>query len=148
MLGAGGAARAAAAALAGRGRWRWPSRRAGARRRPSWPLRWARRRRRGRRSGRPALVVNATPIGQSGDAGELPAGERLLREAQVVCDLAYRGDGRETGLVSTARAGGARVVDGLDVLVGQGVHAFRLLTGREPPADVMRAAVRANPHVD
>ena len=147
VLGAGGAARAAAAALVAAGMAVAVS----ARRREAaaeladalgaeavaWPPQ------------RPAaLVVNATPIGQSGDAGELPAGERLLREAQVVCDLAYRGDGRETGLVSTARAGGARVIDGLDVLVGQGVHAFRLLTGREPPADVMRAAVRANPHVD
>jgi shikimate 5-dehydrogenase len=33
-------------------------------------------------------------------------------------------------------------VDGLEVLVGQGVLAFRLFTGAEPPVEVMRAAVR------
>jgi shikimate 5-dehydrogenase len=34
------------------------------------------------------------------------------------------------------------VVDGLDVLLGQGIAAFRLLTGLEPPVEAMRAAVR------
>ena len=44
-----------------------------------------------------ALVVNATPVGQSGEAAELPVDEALLDTAEVVCDLAYRGDGAETG---------------------------------------------------
>jgi shikimate 5-dehydrogenase len=60
----------------------------------------------------------------------------------VVCDLAYRGDGGATPLIDAARRAGARAVDGIDVLVGQGIHAFRLFTGVEPPADVMRAAAR------
>ena len=140
VLGAGGAARAAAAALAGAG-----ADVAVAARRPqaaaelaaelgvraeAWPP---------RRS--PALLVNATPVGQADDAGELPVDPELLGEA-VVCDLAYRGDGAETGLAAAARQRGLRVVDGLDVLVGQGARAFRLLTGCEPPVEVMRAAVR------
>ena len=37
---------------------------------------------------------------------------------------------------------GVRTVDGLDVLVGQGARAFRLFTGREPPIEIMRRAVR------
>ena len=37
-----------------------------------------------------------------------------------------------------------RVIDGLDVLVFQGVLAFQLFTGREPPLDVMHAAVRGS----
>jgi shikimate dehydrogenase len=90
-----------------------------------------------------ALVVNATPVGQAGDAEELPLDERLIAGAQVVCDLAYRGDGAETGLVRSARAAGVRAVDGLDVLVGQGARAFQLFTGRDAPLDVMRQAARA-----
>jgi shikimate 5-dehydrogenase len=90
----------------------------------------------------PSLIVNATPLGQAGDAGELPLDAALLAPGQVVCDLAYRGDGAETGLVAAARRRGARPVDGLDVLVGQGAIAFRLFTGQEPPLDVMRRAVR------
>ncbi|MDX6550003.1 MAG: shikimate dehydrogenase [Gaiellales bacterium] len=89
-----------------------------------------------------SLVVNATPIGQSGEAGELPIAAELLATAEVVCDLAYRGDGSETGLVTAARGLAVRTVDGLDVLVGQGARSFRLFTGSEPPIDVMRTAVR------
>ena len=88
------------------------------------------------------LIVNATPVGQAGDPAELPLEETLLGRGTVVCDLAYRGDGRETALAAVARRRGARVVDGLDVLVGQGARSFRLFTGLEPPLEVMRAAAR------
>jgi len=89
-----------------------------------------------------ALVVNATPVGQTGDAGELPLAGELLRAAAVVCDLAYRGDGAETAPVAAARNAGVRTVDGLDVLVGQGARAFRMFTGQDPPVEAMRRAVR------
>ena len=95
---------------------------------------------------RPAsLLVNATPVGQAGAADELPVAEELIAAAEIACDLTYRGDGRETGLVATAARHGVRVIDGLDVLVFQGVLAFELFTGREPPLDVMHAAVRGTP---
>ncbi|HET6847719.1 MAG TPA: shikimate dehydrogenase [Gaiellales bacterium] len=90
----------------------------------------------------PALLVNATPVGQAGAAGELPVPESLLDGVEVVCDLAYRGDGAETGLITAARTRRLRAVDGLDVLVGQGAIAFRLLTGLPAPVAAMQAAVR------
>ncbi|HYW29776.1 MAG TPA: shikimate dehydrogenase [Gaiellales bacterium] len=90
----------------------------------------------------PALLVNATPVGQAGAASDLPVPEGLLDGVQVVVDLAYRGDGAVTGLVAAARARGIRPVDGLDVLVGQGAIAFRLLTGLPAPVEAMQAAVR------
>src|SRR4051812_18583995 len=89
----------------------------------------------------PDLIVNATPVGQAGEAARLPLDARLL-DGRVVCDLAYRGDGAETGLIAAARERGARAVDGMEVLVGQGALAFRLFTGEEPPIEIMRAAVR------
>jgi shikimate dehydrogenase len=92
--------------------------------------------------GLPALVVNATPVGQAGPADELPVPEPMLDEVEVVCDLAYRGDGADTGLVAAARRRGIRAVDGLDVLVGQGAIAFRMFTGLPAPVAAMRAAVR------
>jgi len=73
---------------------------------------------------------------------DLPVPEGLLDGVQVVVDLAYRGDGAVTGLVAAARARGIRPVDGLDVLVGQGAIAFRLLTGLPAPVEAMQAAVR------
>jgi len=81
------------------------------------------------------LVVNATPVRD----------ELLVepRPGQTVVDLAYYADGRETVLVAAARAAGCEVVDGLEALVRQGAASFELWTGREPPVDVMRAAVLA-----
>jgi shikimate dehydrogenase len=90
----------------------------------------------------PGLVVNATPVGQAGPAGELPVPAQLLEGAEVICDLAYRADGAATGLIDAARARGARAVDGLDVLVGQGAIAFRMFTGLPAPISAMQAAVR------
>jgi shikimate dehydrogenase len=88
------------------------------------------------------LVVNATPVGQSGDPGALPVDPGLLGSGMLVCDLAYRGDGEPTALCREAAGRGAEVVDGLEVLLGQGIFAFRLLTGREAPVAAMRRGVR------
>ena len=138
VLGAGGAARAAAMALVGAG-WQVSvaARRAEAAREVGVPVTgWP-------PSELPQLVVNATPVGQSGDLDALPLDAALLRPDLTVCDLAYRGDGRPTPLVAAASARGARVVDGLEVLVGQGILAFELLTGQPAPVEVMRSAARA-----
>lgn len=80
------------------------------------------------------LVVNATPIRDE-------ALVELSAEQQVV-DLAYRQEGSDTALVAAARhAGCARVVDGLEVLLGQGAASFERWTGIEAPVPVMRAAL-------
>jgi shikimate dehydrogenase len=144
VLGGGGAARAAVAALVEAGLDVLISARRGdaaaglaeqlGGRVESWPPR-----------AQASLIVNATPVGQSGDAAELPLDEALLDRAEVVCDLAYRGDGAETGLIGAARRRGLRTADGLDVLVAQGARSFLIFTGLEAPIDVMRAAVRDVP---
>lgn len=60
-----------------------------------------------------------------------------LADGQVLVDLPYP----ETATAAAARAAGARVVSGLDVLVAQGAASFELWTGVPAPVDVMRAAV-------
>ncbi len=143
VLGAGGAARAAVAALVDAG-WsvavsaRRPEAAAelGVAVRPWPPAEGA------------ALVVNATPLGQReagpgpGSPGPGPIAAEVIGPGMIVCDLAYRGDGVETPLIAAARERGARAVDGIDVLVGQGIFAFELLTGVPAPVAVMRAAAR------
>jgi len=62
-----------------------------------------------------------------------------------VIDLAYRANGEPTALAAAARAAGCDVVDGLEVLVGQGAASFALWTGVPAPVDVMRAAVGLRP---
>jgi shikimate dehydrogenase len=76
------------------------------------------------------LVVNATS-----EREEVLA---ELRSGQTLVDLPYPA----TATARAAEARGARVVDGLDVLVAQGAASFELWTGVPAPVDVMRAAVR------
>jgi shikimate dehydrogenase len=75
------------------------------------------------------LVVNATPVGDEVLA-ELEAGQTLV-------DLPYP----DSAAAAAARAAGARVFDGLEVLVAQGAASFELWTGVPAPVDVMRRAV-------
>ena len=80
------------------------------------------------------LLVNATPI-----RDEVPA---PLEGVEQVVDLAYKPDGSPTALVAAAQqAGCQRVVNGLEVLLGQGAASFERWTGIEAPVDVMRAAL-------
>jgi shikimate dehydrogenase len=62
-----------------------------------------------------------------------------LQEGQTLIDLPYP----LTATGRAAEAAGARVVDGLEVLVAQGAASFELWTGIPAPVEVMRAAVRS-----
>ena len=79
------------------------------------------------------LVVNATSERQE-IVVEVTAGQTLV-------DLPYP----ETATAAAARAAGATVVTGLDVLVAQGAASFELWTGIAAPVDVMRRAVGLRP---
>jgi shikimate dehydrogenase len=82
------------------------------------------------------VVVNATSVGLAGRSpAELPG--LSFRRGQVALDFVY-GD---TAFVRAARAAGARVVSGEQILVRQGALAFTLWTGRPAPEAVMTAAV-------
>jgi shikimate dehydrogenase len=133
ILGAGGAARAAAWALAQAGAevvvWsRTPERAA--------ELAAGLGVGHSERPGPAELLVNATSVGlRPGDSLEgLP-----LVDARVVVDLVY--GATPTPVVRWAEERGARVVDGLEVLVRQGARSLALWTGREPPVETMRRAV-------
>jgi shikimate dehydrogenase len=81
------------------------------------------------------VVVNGTSIGLAGHPREIP-GVRL-RKGQVAVDFVY-GD---TALARAARAAGARLVTGEQLLVRQGALAFTLWTGRPAPEAAMAAVV-------
>jgi shikimate dehydrogenase len=94
------------------------------------------------------LVVNATTVGmgaadeRSADLKSLPIAADSLGERHQLVDLAY--GPVETELASAAKARGATVVDGLEVLVRQGAASLRLWTGLEPPVETMRRAARSD----
>jgi shikimate dehydrogenase len=77
------------------------------------------------------LVINATSERKE-VLVELQAGQTLV-------DLPYP----LTATGRAAEAAGARVLDGLEVLVAQGAASFELWTGMPAPVEAMRAAVRS-----
>ncbi len=60
-----------------------------------------------------------------------------LRPGQTLVDLPYP----NSATAVAARAAGARVLDGREVLVAQGAASFELWTGVPAPVEVMRRAV-------
>lgn len=92
------------------------------------------------------LLVNTTSVGlQWGEDPfkALPLDADALRGYPCLVDLVY--GSAPTALVSAARAAGATVVDGLEILVRQGARSFERWTGRAAPLDVFRAAARGEP---
>jgi shikimate dehydrogenase len=75
------------------------------------------------------LVVNATSA-----RDEIVV---QVARGQTLVDLPYPG----SATAEAARAAGARVLDGLEVLVAQGAASFELWTGETAPVEVMRCAV-------
>ncbi len=84
-----------------------------------------------------AVVVNATPLGMSGES--LPAG--IVEAAAGLLDFPYGPE--TTGAVLTARASGIPAADGIDLLVAQASLSFTLWTGLEAPLEAMESAARA-----
>ncbi|HVT57267.1 MAG TPA: type I 3-dehydroquinate dehydratase [Thermoanaerobaculia bacterium] len=84
------------------------------------------------------LLVNATTLGRSAaDPLPLPpASLDRLRRGMVVLDLVYLD--RPTPLLAAAASRGAIVIDGREVLLGQALAQFRMMTGRELPVDLAR----------
>lgn len=79
------------------------------------------------------LLVSTVTAGAADDRAEILAGS-----AAVVFDVVY--DPWPTALAAAAARGGVRVLDGLDLLVGQAVLQVELMTGGRPSPAVLRAA--------
>ena len=84
------------------------------------------------------LVVQATPVGMRQSDGSLLETD-AFREGQMVFDLIYMYP--ETALMKTARSAGARVANGLGMLLHQGSAAFTIWTGLKADDREMRKAL-------
>ena len=93
------------------------------------------------------ILVNCTSVGLDHSSSVVDILKVIgmthdeLRGYLHVVDLVYS-DG-PTRLVEFARALGASVVDGLDVLVAQGALSFERWTGQPAPLDAMRRGAAA-----
>ncbi len=86
------------------------------------------------------VLINATSIGLFPDVdARLALDVDTLREGMVVADVIPNPPA--TNLVRDARAKGCKVIDGLGMLVNQGVIGIRHWTGVDPDPAIMRAAL-------
>jgi shikimate dehydrogenase len=87
------------------------------------------------------IVVNATSIGLFPDVdARVPLNIETLEPGMVVADVIPNPP--RTRLVRDATERGCTVLDGLGMLVNQGVVGFRYWTGVDPDPEVMRAALQ------
>ena len=84
------------------------------------------------------ILINATPVGMYPDVSSSPVDPDLLKNIDIVFDVIY--NPLKTRLLKDAESRGCRIVNGLDMLVQQGVDAFEIWTGVKPDPELMRKA--------
>ncbi len=85
------------------------------------------------------VLINATSIGLGDAQARVPVSTASLRPGLVVADVVFNPP--DTRLIRDARAAGCRTLDGLGMLVNQAVTNFRIWTGVDPDASLMRDAL-------
>ena len=85
------------------------------------------------------VVINGTSIGLYDAEARVPVERASLRPGLVVADVVFSPP--ETRFLREARAAGATAIDGLGMLVNQGVIGVRHWTGRDPDVPTMRRAL-------
>ena len=83
------------------------------------------------------LVINATSAGL--DSAALPLPDSLFAADTLAYDMLY---GRETAFMKQARQLGARVADGLGMLVEQAAEAFFVWRGIRPLTEPVLRSLR------
>ena len=84
------------------------------------------------------LLINATSVGMKPNANKTPVAFEWLRPDLAVMDIVY--NPVETKLAKDAKAAGAKVVSGFEMLIYQGAASFEIWTGHSAPVEVMRHA--------
>ena len=85
------------------------------------------------------VLINATSVGMSPNTDVTLVESGWLKPDLCVMDIVY--NPLETKLAKDAKAAGARVVSGIEMLLYQGAASFEIWTGRHAPVEVMRKAV-------
>ena len=85
------------------------------------------------------ILINATSVGMEPDYEVSPIDQRLLDGYRVIMDIVYAP--LETQLLKDGAARGCICINGLEMLLYQGVAQFELWTGLEAPVEVMRQAM-------
>ncbi len=85
------------------------------------------------------VLVNATSVGMSPNTHESLIEPSWLRPNLCVMDIVYTP--LETMLIRYAKAAGAKIINGVEMLLYQGAASFEIWMGCPAPVDVMREAL-------
>jgi 3-dehydroquinate dehydratase/shikimate dehydrogenase len=86
------------------------------------------------------ILINGTPVGMHPNVDETPYDGRYLRPGMLVFDAVYNPE--NTLLIKQAREAGCKVITGVEMFVRQACLQFKLFTGIDGPADLMREVIR------
>ncbi len=84
------------------------------------------------------VLINATSVGMNPNANQTPVAPEWLKPDLAVMDIVY--NPIETKLAKDAKAAGAKVVSGVEMLIYQGAASFEIWTACKAPVEVMRKA--------
>jgi len=84
------------------------------------------------------VLINATSVGMKPNANQTPVAPEWLKPDLAVMDIVY--NPLETKLAKDAKAAGAKVVSGVEMLIYQGAASFEIWTACKAPVEVMRKA--------
>ena len=84
------------------------------------------------------VLINATSVGMNPNANQTPVAPEWLKPDLAVMDIVY--NPLETKLAKDAKAVGAKVVSGVEMLIYQGAASFEIWTACKAPVEVMRKA--------
>jgi shikimate dehydrogenase len=85
------------------------------------------------------ILVNATSVGMAPYTSESIVKREWLKPDLLVMDIVY--NPVETNLVRDARTAGAKVINGIEMLLYQGAASFEIWMGCPAPVEVMREAL-------
>jgi len=85
------------------------------------------------------ILINATSVGMTPNEDASPLDKGLLGNFAVVMDIVYAP--LQTQLLRDAEEAGCTCINGLEMLLYQGVAQFELWTGLSAPAEIMREAL-------
>ena len=90
---------------------------------------------------RAEILLQCTPVGMLPKTEQTLVPSKFLRSDLVVFDAVY--NPRRTRLLREAALNGCRVVEGMEMFLGQAMVQFELWTGKPAPMEAMRRVIEA-----
>jgi shikimate dehydrogenase len=84
------------------------------------------------------IIINATKAGMQPNVNQSLVKPKWLNPELTVMDIVYKP--LETKLLKNAKEAGAKVINGLEMLIYQGAASFEIWTGKKAPVEIMREA--------